>query len=1000
MFVPVHFLVRKTLKFGFYPSLRIKKSTFKADKASSSKRSRSKRFTNTLNLPQTSFPLTLKHGAAANREQALQRMIGFQSVYQWQREQSWNRTFVLHDGPPYANGKTHVGHVVNKVLKDITNRYRVLKKHKVHYIPGWDCHGMPIESKAIVNAAGEYLQLSPIEIRSRAKELAEEVVKQQQKSFLRWGIMGDWSSAYKTFSQEYEATQIGVFCDIYEKGYIYRDYMPVYWSPSSQTALAEAELEYNHEHVSKSVFVKFPISTLRDKFKASLGDASQVWAVVWTTTPWTLPFNRALCYNPKLRYIFVRDTKRSDVYLCEAQFVDKLATLVDGDLKTIFSVDGFTLERSEYINPLSNEHLQFVASNHVTSGKGTGLVHAAPAHGHEDFKVASTNNLPKECHVDGRGVYVSGVTRSLLGKTIGVDADDAVLDALQPFVLKVEDYTHSYPYDWRTKKPVIIRASQQWFIDTQQLCPLAVESLQNVKITPEQSKHSMIAELYSRPYWCISRQRTWGVPIPVFYHKISGEPLICRETVQHVQDLILEHGSDCWWNLPSHELLPDSLLAQIQKGQSSDYEKGNDILDVWFDSGVSWASVLKDVGGQADVYMEGIDQFKGWFQTSLLTSLAVRGKAPYRQIVTHGFATDEAGMKMSKSLGNVIEPETIIHGGKDKEAFPSYGVDILRWWVAHSHHHQNINLGPTLLKQFSEDVFKVRKCLRHMLGNLFDFDPKVDVMPYNKLTAVDKYMLYNLYLTIKQIEEGYKSMAYNKVIQNIEKFVYSDMSMFYFNNTKDRCYCSEASGELRKASQTVHYHVTRSLVSAIAPVLPHLAEEVFQHMPGTNMESNDTDSVFKIGWITPESEWGSVKSVRDLVPVFDMRRAVADTIGLEGPVQFDIYIRSSPKLHALLKELQPERMSSTSSLCEIFQTSRVFLFDKPPKMIPEDDVIIVRGSSEVWDSSSDSTTEVDFSILVTAAQLHICERCRRYTAESYGTPCERCLGVMAQDWAT
>lgn len=988
--------------FGCPVCLKSNKSNIdqRALSAKSKKAGRSKRFANTLNLPKTSFPLTIKDGAAASRERAIQKMVGFQSLYKWQREQTWDKSFVLHDGPPYANGKTHVGHVVNKVLKDITNRYKVLKKHKVHYVPGWDCHGMPIEIKAIVTKSGEYQHLPPIEIRKKARALAQKVVEEQKKSFLQWGIMGDWNSVYKTLSPEYESAQIRVFGDIYEKGYIYRDYMPVYWSPSSQTALAEAELEYNHEHVSKSVFLKFPLVSIRDQFRATIGDAAKIWAVVWTTTPWTLPFNQALCYNPKLRYAFVKATKSSDVFLCEVQFVEELKTLVNEDLQILFAVDGFTLETLRYSHPLSGDCLPLLGSNHVTSGKGTGLVHTAPAHGHDDFSVASVYNLSKECHVDGSGKYVSGVDKSLLGKTVGIDANDAVLTALQPFVLKVKDYVHSYPYDWRTKKPVIIRASQQWFINTQQLCPLAVESLRTVKITPEQSKNSMIAELYSRPYWCISRQRTWGVPIPVFYNRMSGEPLICRETVEHISQLFLQHGSDCWWSYPVNVLLPDSLLAQIDKGKSSEYEKGTDILDVWFDSGVSWAYVLKDEGGEADMYMEGIDQFKGWFQTSLLTKVAAKGSAPYRQIVTHGFATDEAGLKMSKSVGNVIEPELVINGGKNKETSPSYGVDVLRWWVAHSHHHQNINIGPSLLKQFSEDVFKVRKCLRHMLGNLFDFDPSVDLLSYDELTAVDKYMLYNLHCAISQIEKSYESISYNKVIQNVEKFVYSDLSFFYFNNTKDRCYCSEAGDRSRRSSQTVQYHMTRALVSAIAPIVPHLAEEVYQHLPGSDNESSDADSIFKLGWSKLEPEWGNIQSARNLMPVFDMRREVADKIGLESPVEFDIFIHSSPKLHSVLETIQPEKSSTTSSLCEVFQTSCVSLLDCWPSVILEDDTMMVKGSTLVWEPGSDTTSEVDFNILVAPAQLNICERCRRYTAESYGTPCQRCLRVMAQDWAT
>ncbi|KAH9519440.1 Isoleucine--tRNA ligase, mitochondrial [Bulinus truncatus] len=935
----------------------------------------------------------MKNGAGVQRELDIQKTSAFQSLYQWQREQNWDQEFVLHDGPPYANGKPHVGHMVNKVLKDITNRYKVLKKQKVHYRPGWDCHGMPIEIKAITDQTGKHLQLSPLEIRMKAKTFAEKTLMEQKKTFQQWGIMGDWKNVYKTLTPDYESNQLKVFYEIYKKGDIYRDYMPVFWSPSSQSALAEAELEYNPNHVSQSVYVKFPSSL--PQFSNYIVNNSRIYAVIWTTTPWTLPFNQAVCYSPKTKYILAQNVKKAEVYLCEENFFEKLKQLVVDDLETLLTVEGSQLQGSFYVHPLNNKMLPFLPSSHVLEGKGTGLVHIAPAHGHDDFNVALQNNLSKECHVDDKGTFVSGVDASLLGKTVGVDANEAVIAALGEHLIKTENYLHSYPYDWRTKQPIIIRASKQWFIDLRRLRPLALQSLSHVKIIPQQSERGMITELNTRPYWCISRQRAWGVPIPVFYHKENDEPLITSESIDHLKQLVLKHGTDCWWSLPVDQLLPANILTSVKKGETKDYVRGSDILDIWFDSGVSWASVLHDCGGKADVYMEGIDQFKGWFQTSLLTSVAIRGEAPYKQIITHGFTTDEEGKKMSKSVGNVINPEEVIFGGKDKKLQPSYGVDVLRWWVAHSHHHLHIMIGPSILEKFHEDVFKVRKCLRHLLGNLFDFNPAIDLMDYTDMNAVDKYFLNILYTTVSQMEEAYETFTYHKVIQLLEKFFYSDLSSFYIKTTHDRCYCNAATDKERRSSQSVQYHVVRHIAAAFAPILPHLAEEIFSHFPKPNSE---TDSVFKVGWCYPDHRWNNSSAVHKLLPVFDIKRTLMDKLAPESPVEFDILIYSSPLLHDLLQELQPAMTSSTSPLCEIFLTSHVSILNSPPPIIPEDSLIL-EGSTVLQTDESSSSMEVDYKILVTSAQLQMCERCRRYTAKTTTATCDRCLHAMANDWA-
>ncbi|XP_060070569.1 isoleucine--tRNA ligase, mitochondrial-like [Ylistrum balloti] len=955
-------------------------------------KSSSKRYSETLNLPKSDLVATSKSGKAIQREQQIQEVCGFSKLYEWQRSQEREKEFVLHDGPPYANGKPHVGHALNKILKDITNRYKLLKGYKIHYIPGWDCHGLPIELKAIKTKDGTPQKMTPLEIRRKAKKFAEESIQVQSKAFQSWGVMADWkNSCYHTVDREFQARELDLFYTLYQKGLVYEDFMPVYWSPSSRTALAEAELEYNPHHVSQAVYLGFPVvpSSLTSLNINQL-TYKKVYAVIWTTTPWTLPVNQAICYNDNLMYCLLQDHSTGDVYVCEKIFVEKLVNLLCKPLTVINEVKGKFFNGAQYTHPLTNEVLPFLPANHVVSGKGTGFVHTAPCHGHDDFKVAFNNNITIKSIVDDEGVYTEEAGQILKGKTVGKDADSTVIEMLKESVIHKSSYQHSYPYDWRTKQPVIIRASKQWFINTNKIKDKAVESLSSVDITPNASEHGMLAQLKERTYWCISRQRAWGLPIPVFYHKVTGKALINSQTIDHLKKLFTEHGSDCWWSMSEEELLPKDMLVQMG-ASSSDFTKGGDILDIWFDSGSSWSVLHKDGIERADLYLEGLDQFGGWFQSSLLTSIATNDIPPYRQLVVHGFAVDEDGKKMSKSVGNVVDPEAVIYGGKNQEKEPSYGVDVLRWWTAQAQLQPMVLIGPSILQRCNEDIFKIRKVMKFVLGNIHDFQSD-ELMPYDQLWPQDKYMLYQLYNLAEQVTQSYDSYRYGRVLGLLEKFTNIDLSAFYCSIIKDRLYCTAADDKARRSAQTVLYHVTDIFVKSLAPIVPHLAEELHQHF-----SKSEESSVFKSNWFALDTAWADCAILNFMQPVLSMKEDIDFAADVKRPVEFDLTLYCSHNLHNILQQFQSEVSSATSPLTEILQTSYTHLTTVAPDVIP-DECVVLNGASKISVIEGVKEPE-EYVLLLSPAMKDICERCRRYTTDNRKSPCDRCLSVLADGWA-
>ena len=829
-----------------------------APKANSENLTDSPEYKDTVNLPQTNFSMRAN---AIAKEPEIQKFWQEQDIYEDLSRNNSGEVFTLHDGPPYANGTLHMGHALNKVLKDIINRYQLLRGRKARYVLGWDCHGLPIELKVLQNMkAEERANLTPLQLRKRAKEFALQTINEQATGFKRWGIWGDYENAYYTLKPEYEAAQLAVFGKMALKGYIYRGLRPVYWSPSSHTALAEAELEYPENHISRSIYVAFPVLKASEKLKAIFGaiaDLPNLHAVIWTTTPWTIPANLGISANPSLSYSVVANGDQN--YIVATELVEKLAATFEQALEVKYSFKGDVLEHTITKHPISDRESPIVLGDHVTAESGTGLVHTAPNHGHDDFIVGKKYGLGMISLVDDRGIFNTDAGEDLAGLSVLKEGNAKVVEILTTngTLIKEEAYNHKYPYDWRTKKPVIVRATEQWFASVDGFREEALRSIKEVKWIPAIGENRITSMVQERSDWCISRQRTWGVPIPVFYDEETNEPLLTEETVAHIQALISEHGSDVWWEKEVEDLLPESYLNNGHK-----YRKGTDTMDVWFDSGSSWSAVL---GGEshdskivpyemnypADMYLEGSDQHRGWFQSSLLTSVATNGYAPYKTVLTHGFVLDEKGQKMSKSLGNIVDPMVVINGGKDQKKEPPYGADVIRIWAASVDYNGDVSIGKTILAQMSDVSRKLRNTARFLLSNLFDFDPAQDTVAYEQLPESDRYILHRLAFVSREITNAYDNFEFSRFFQTIQNFCTVDLSNFYLDIAKDRLYISAAKTSRRRSCQTVLMYCLETITKAIAPVLAHTAEDIWQHLP----YSVPQKSVFQAGWLVTDEQW-------------------------------------------------------------------------------------------------------------------------------------------------
>ncbi|WP_289500411.1 isoleucine--tRNA ligase [Gloeocapsopsis sp. IPPAS B-1203] len=791
---------------------------------------------------------------ATKREPEIQQFWAENQIYDRLSQNNPGEVFVLHDGPPYANGSLHLGHALNKILKDIINRFQLLQGRKVRYVPGWDCHGLPIELKVLQNMkAAERQNLTPLQLRRKAKDFALAAVEEQSKSFQRYGVWGDFDNPYLTLKPEYEAAQIGVFGQMVLKGYIYRGLKPVHWSPSSKTALAEAELEYPEGHTSRSLYAAFPVTHLSEAVSALGEFLPHLSVAIWTTTPWTIPANLAVAVNPELTYAVVEvpTDEHAKYLIVAADLVERLSQILATDLTIKAKVSGKDLEHTTYRHPLyDRESPVVIGGDYVTTESGTGLVHTAPGHGQDDYIVGQRYGLPILAPVDADGNFTAEAGQFAELNVLG-DGNSAVIDALSAAgaLLKEEPYVHKYPYDWRTKKPTIFRATEQWFASVAGFRDQALQAIAGVKWIPAIGENRITAMVSERSDWCISRQRSWGVPIPVFYDEETGVALLNEETIAHVQAIIAEKGTDAWWELSTEELLPESY-----RNNGRSYRKGTDTMDVWFDSGSSWAAVVQqrpELRYPADMYLEGSDQHRGWFQSSLLTSVAVNGYAPYKTVLTHGFTIDEQGRKMSKSLGNGIEPEIVINGGKNQKEEPAYGADVLRLWVSSVDYTSDAPLSKNILKQLSDAYRKIRNTARFLIGNLHDFDPVQHSVPYEQLPELDRYMLHRMTEVFKDVTDAMTSYQFFRFFQTVQNFCVVDLSNFYLDIAKDRLYISAPNAFRRRSCQTVLSVALENLARAIAPVLCHMAEDIWQQLP----YPTPYKSVFAAGWVKLEQQW-------------------------------------------------------------------------------------------------------------------------------------------------
>ena len=775
----------------------------------------------TLNLPKTDFPM--RAGLPKSEPVTLQNWED-EKIYEKLMEVNEGKPlFVLHDGPPYANGNIHLGTALNKILKDFIVRYKNMAGFKAPFVPGWDTHGLPTELKARKKAGvGSSADISEIELRRICEEYVDGYLNDQRNQFKRLGAIGEWENPYITLTHDFEAEQIRIFAEMACKGYIYKGLKPVYWCPECKTALAEAEIEYA-EDPCHSIYVKFNVTDDLGKLKAMGVDPAKAYFVIWTTTTWTLPGNVAICVGPAFDYAVI---KCDDEYyvMAEELYKSAMEAAEKTDYEVVGTIKGAELEYMKTAHPFMDRESMVIVGDHVTLESGTGCVHTAPGHGVEDYDVCRNYpEIPIIVPVDENGVLTAEA-----GQFAGLKTDDANKPIAQHLestgnLFALKKIIHQYPHCWRCKQPVLFRATDQWFCSVDDFKDDAIKAIDEVEWIPGWGKERITSMVRERKDWCISRQRKWGVPIPIFYCEECGEPLIEKESMLAVADLFSKEGSNGWFAHSADEILPEG--TKCKKCGHTSFTKEKDIMDVWFDSGSSHAAVLKNrsyLKWPADLYLEGADQYRGWFQSSLLTSVATMGTAPYKAVLTHGWVVDGKGRVMHKSLGNGIDPQEVID---------QYGADVLRLWVASSDYHADIRISQDILKQLSEAYRKIRNTARYILGNISDFNPDTDMVELDKLMPIDTWALAKLNTLIDKVKDAYDKYEFHLVYHSIHNFCVVEMSNFYLDVLKDRLYTEKVDSLSRRAAQTAIYIILDAMTKMIAPILAFTSDEIWKYMP-------------------------------------------------------------------------------------------------------------------------------------------------------------------------
>lgn len=919
-------------------------------------------YNNTLNLPKTDFPM---RGNLPKREpEMLEKWENERLYYKMVGKNKGKPSYILHDGPPYANGEIHLGTALNKTLKDFIVKYKNMSGFCAPYVPGWDTHGLPIELKAMKAIGVENGAIPPTELRKHCHDFAMTHVQNQMKQFKRLGTLADYDDPYLTLKPEYEARQVEVFGKMAKKGYMYKGLKPVYWCPDCNTALAEAEIEYSNDPCH-SIYVKFNVTDDKGIFTAMGLDLSKVYFVIWTTTTWTIPGNLAICLGPEYNYTLVH---AGDEYYVMADELVKttMETVGITEYTTEGIFTGAELEHMKTKHPLYDRLSPVIVGDHVTLESGTGCVHTAPGYGVEDFEVCKNyDDIGILVCVDAKGRQTAEA-----GEFEGMDTDTAnkaiakKLDEVGA-LLAIQKIVHQYPHCWRCNSPIIYRATEQWFCSVNGFKDEAIKAIEDVQWIPEWGEDRIKGMVRDRSDWCISRQRTWGVPIPIVYCKDCGKPIVNDDTIKAIADLFRAEGADAWWTKETSEFIPASVKCECGCGE---FTKEFDIMDVWFDSGVSHSAVMEQydcLSWPADLYLEGADQYRGWFQSSLLTSVVYKGKAPYKAVCTHGWVVDGEGKTMHKSLGNGIDPSEIT----DK-----YGADILRLWVASSDYHSDIRISQPILKQLSEAYKKIRNTARFILGNLGNgsgFNPDTDSVPDDKLTELDKWAIMRLDALIDKVNEGYNSFDFHIAFHAIHNFCVIDMSSFYLDIIKDRLYCENEDSELRRAAQTTMYRILSAVSRLAAPIISFTAEEIWQYMP--HSAADDTESISlnqmpeKSGIAFSDefvAKWDFIYSTREAVNKVLEEKRNEKAIGKS--------LEAKVIIHCADERTAEEYKALSGNLAEI---------------------LIVSGVSVENDGSGETTFEV------LKAEGEKCERCWCYSTtvgsdSECPTLCARCAAVV------